>query len=177
MKKFFILFIICSIIQPAYGQFPLVQKSEKETFLVEKVAGGLGIPWGMAFLNSSEIIFTQRDGKIRLLFPATGEVKTIKGAPSVKATGQGGLLDVAVPPGHKKENWIYFTYSKDQKGQGVTTLARAKLDNDVLMNWQDILVTRSATDTNRHYGSRIAFDNNGSLWLTARKSIHLNLFN
>ncbi len=32
------------------------------TFGVDKVAEGLGIPWGMAFLNPSEIFFQKRKG-------------------------------------------------------------------------------------------------------------------
>jgi len=31
------------------------------TFGVDKVAEGLGIPWGMAFLNPSEILFFRKE--------------------------------------------------------------------------------------------------------------------
>ncbi|MDW7771894.1 MAG: PQQ-dependent sugar dehydrogenase [Desulfobulbaceae bacterium] len=62
--------------------------------------------------------------------------------------------------------WLYFTYSKDRDGLGATTLARARLDTDRLTDWQDLLVTQSTTGTSRHFGSRIAFDNNGHLFFT-----------
>jgi glucose/arabinose dehydrogenase len=82
------------------------------------------------------------------------------------AVGQGGLLDVAVSPDYKSGDWIYFTYSKNRKGKGATTLARARRRGKELVDWKDILITRSATDTGRHFGSRIAFDGAGHLFFT-----------
>ena len=162
-----ILFLtLCGIIHPAFCETLLVQQSKGMTFRVEKVADGLGVPWGMAFLSPSEILFTQRDGGVGLLSPETGAVTTIKGAPQVMAAGQGGLLDVAVPPGYKSGGWIYFTYSKNLLGKGATTLARARRKGMRLVDWQDLLITRSATDTSKHFGSRIAFDGAGHLFFT-----------
>ncbi len=162
-----ILFLmLCGIIHPAFCETLLVQQSEGMTFRVEKVADGLGVPWGMAFLSPSEILFTERDGGVGLLNPETKAVTTIKGAPQVMAAGQGGLLDVAVPPGYKSSDWIYFTYSKNLLGKGATTLARARRKGMRLVDWQDLLITRSATDTSKHFGSRIAFDGAGHLFFT-----------
>jgi len=150
----------------AISQPMLVEKSEGMAYQLEKAASGLGVPWGMVFVNSSEILFTERDGKAGLLNVETGKIAYVKGVPPVMASGQGGLLDVAIPENYTDGDWIYFTYSKNQGGKGVTTLARARLDGDRLVEWKDILVTRSATDTGRHFGSRIAFDGKGHLFFT-----------
>ena len=133
------------------------------------VASDLGVVWGMAFLSPSQMIFTQRDGRIGLLtLDAHGNQKNLQplsGAPEVWAKGQGGLLDVAVPPGgYRAGDWIYFTYSKPAADTAVTALARARLEGDALIDWSDLLVTRSRTDTSRHFGSRIAFDDAGHLF-------------
>lgn len=145
----------------------LVRESEGMRFQVEEVARGLGIPWAMAFLNPSEIIFTQRDGQVGILYPATGKTRFLDGdIPRVRHGGQGGLLDVAVPDGYRPGHWIYFTYSKETNGRGVTALARARRDNTRLRDWQDLVVTRSATDRDIHYGSRITFDGNEHLYFT-----------
>lgn len=154
-----------------FAETLLEGKSEGMQFRVEKVAQGLGVPWGMAFLSSSQIIFTERSGKIKLLtlatVPQTAVTITIlKGLPVVKAIGQGGMLDVAVPADFKPGNWIYFTYSKSHQGSAVTTLARAKRDGQRLLQWSELLVTHSATNTSRHFGSRITFDDKGHLFFT-----------
>ena len=62
-------------------------------------------------------------------------------------------------------NWIFFTYAKPIGKDAVTALAKAKLTQKGLEQWQDLL-TQSRTDTNRHFGSRIAFDDNGDVYIS-----------
>lgn len=133
-------------------------------FRTEPVAEGFGVPWGMAFLDSDRIIFTEREGDVSLFNLSTQKVTKLGGTPIVYAIGQGGMLDVALPPDHAETGWIYFTYSKPVDGESATTLARAKLDGDRLVDWQDLLVTQSTTDTGYHFGSRIVFDGKGHVF-------------
>lgn len=139
-------------------------ESEKATFILEQVVEGLGVPWGMAFLSDQQLLITERGGKIKLLDTRSKRLSPLQGAPAVFAKGQAGMLDVAVPPDFKPGDWIYFTFARDRNNQGVTVLARAKLRNNSLVEWQDLLETNSATDTGRHYGSRIAFDAEGHVY-------------
>ncbi|MFA7027505.1 MAG: PQQ-dependent sugar dehydrogenase [Sulfurovum sp.] len=135
-------------------------------YKLEKLASGHGVIWGMVFIDERNLLFTQREGKAGILSVDTKKVRILKGLPKVRAKGQGGLLDVALSPHFKDDGWIYFTYVKEVGSQGATTLARAKLDRDRLTQWQDLLVTNSATSDNIHFGSRIAFDESGHLFFT-----------
>ncbi|OMH39213.1 dehydrogenase [Motiliproteus sp. MSK22-1] len=135
-------------------------------FVVEEIANNLGVPWGMAFLSAEKILITERNGSIKLLNPETGLLTPIQGNPKVLANGQGGLMDVAIPPDYRPGGWIYFTYTKNIQGQGVTTLARSHLSGDRLNNWQDIVISSSASSAGRHFGSRITFDGQGHLFFT-----------
>ncbi|MEH6471419.1 MAG: PQQ-dependent sugar dehydrogenase [Halopseudomonas sp.] len=133
-------------------------------YVVEQVTDGLGVPWGMTFIGPSQLLVTERQGRLGLIDTLNGSRTDVTGVPPVLASGQGGLLDVAVPPDYQPGGWIYFTYSKNVDGQGATTLARAMLDGAILKHWSELLVTHSITDTGRHYGSRIAFDDAGYLY-------------
>jgi glucose/arabinose dehydrogenase len=93
---------------------------------MEQVAQGLGVPWGMAFLNDHELIFTEREGNIKILNLDSLEITSLEGAAEVDAEGQGGMLDVARSPVYATAGWIYFTYSKPTISGAVTTLARAR---------------------------------------------------
>ena len=139
-------------------------ESEKESFQLEQVIDGLGIPWGLAFISSNEILITERDGSIMLLNTQSKKLTLIYAAPAVMASGQGGLLDVAVPPDFKTGDWIYFTFVRNKSGDGITVLSRAKLKQNKLVQWQDLLETKSATGTGRHFGSRIEFDEKGYVY-------------
>jgi aldose sugar dehydrogenase len=133
-------------------------------FQVKQLVSGLGVPWGMSFVSDSKILFTERSGKVGILNLKGNSVRYLSGVPQVLAEGQGGLLDVKTEPGYRPGGWIYFTYSKSIQRRGVTVLGRVHLKGDKLTDWQEILVTQSASNTTRHYGSRIAFDDKGFLY-------------
>ena len=83
-------------------------------------------------------------------------------------------MDVVKAPARSNNKWTYFTYVKpiDDKGNGETTLARANISSEGVLDWQDLIVTHSlfggvmfdvfgvAWGSDRHFGSRIAFDDN-----------------
>ena len=165
MKRTTLLLCLMALLPlQIYAASPQVIKSEKVAFTLEKITGGLSIPWGMAFISNTRLLITEREGSIKLLDTQSNTFTPVQGAPAVLAKGQGGLLDVAVPPDFTAGDWIYFTFVRDKDGEGVTVLARAKLDANKLVQWQDLLETQSATGTGFHFGSRIAFDETGHVY-------------
>jgi len=165
MKRITLLFCLLTLLPLAsYADSPRIIQSEKTAFALEEVIDGLGIPWGLAFISDSQLLITEREGSVKLLDLQSKTLSPVQGAPEVMAENQGGLLDVAVPPDFTSGDWIYFTYVRDKDDQGVTVLARAKLMSNELVQWQDLLETRSASDSGRHFGSRIVFDENGYVY-------------
>jgi len=143
--------------------------SDNASFQVEKLASGLNVPWGLAFLSKDYLLITQKHGSVSLLNLTNQQLIRIANVPKVLANGQGGMLDVAISPNYKQDKWIYFTYVKNLEGKGATTLARAQIENNGDANfsftaWQELLVTRSNTNTDYHFGSRIAFDTTGHVY-------------
>ncbi len=161
-----LMILLVMLTGPAFVHADDKRNITETDFTYEKLADGLGIPWGMTFLSATELMLTERAGNIKLLDTATGSVTSLKGAPAVLAEGQGGMLDVAVPADYKAGEWIYFTFVREQDGDGVTVLARARLAAGSLRHWQDLLVTKSASGTDYHFGSRIAFDDKGHVFFT-----------
>jgi len=157
-----VLLILCSLqVQAASAR---IISQSNPNFKLELLAQDLGVPWGMAFLNDRELIFTERQGNIRILDLESLEITTLRGAVEVDAEGQGGMLDVATGPDYTTRDWLYFTYSKSTVSGAVTTLARARRMGNQLSDWQELLVTDSATSGYRHFGSRIAFDQQGHVF-------------
>jgi glucose/arabinose dehydrogenase len=154
------------LVEQSYGSRLFDGQSEGMDYQVEEVVSGLEIPWGMVFLSQSELLFTEREGKVTLLHLDSGKQTLLQGSPKVLNKGQGGMLDVAIPKGYAPGDWIYFTYSKEKDGKGATTLARARISGERLIDWKDLFVTKSATNAFHHYGSRIAFDTDGHLFFT-----------
>ena len=156
--------ISCFLLAVAQAKVIYTGSSEGQKYQIEEVATGLGVPWGMAFVGDQRLFITQRTGSAVLFSLEDGSRKAVRELPEVADSGQGGLLDVATGPDYATSGWLYFTYSKPGRDGARTTLARAKLVEDRLEQWEDLLVTKSATDTNRHFGSRITFDTQGHVF-------------
>lgn len=134
---------------------------------IEELASGLGVPWGMAVLPDNTLLVTEREGRLVRIDQATHTVTQIIGLPKdIKVGGQGGLFDIKLAPDYELSGWLYFSYSKNVDGEGATTLSRAKLKANALVDWQDLLVTQSRTGKSVHFGGRIAFDGQGHVFLS-----------
>lgn len=137
------------------------------TFKVETVVDSLSIPWGMAFLPDNSILISEKKGD--LIHFVNGEKKLIKGLPEIQSKGQGGLLDLALDPNYTDNGWIYFSYASNMeaKDNGAnTTIARAKLENDALIDLQVLYKATPNTKKGQHFGSRITFDKNNFLYFS-----------
>ena len=135
-------------------------------FKAELFVDQLQIPWGFTFLPDKSILITEKEGK--LIHFSNGKKSNIGNIPEVYQRGQGGLLDIALHPNYEKNGWIYLTYSSpegDEKG-GHTALIRAKLKNNELTSIEQLYKASPNTTKGQHFGSRIAFDNDGYLYFS-----------
>lgn len=161
-----ISFVVACLLTFAVEAKPIVFYSEGMKLRVDVITTDLGIPWGLDFITDKYLLVTDRNGSIRRINVDTGVSTLLKNGPEVLAEGQGGLLDVAISPNFKNDDWIYFTFVKSIDGLGATVLARAKLNDDTFKHWQELLVTDSVTTTTRHFGSRITFDEEGHVFFS-----------
>jgi glucose/arabinose dehydrogenase len=133
----------------------------------ETVARGLDHPWALAFLPDGRILVTERPGRLRIVDKNGKLSEPIAGVPRVFARGQGGLLDVAVDPNFTANRRIYFSFAEPgDDGKAGTAVARAQLAADRLEDVQVIFRQQPKVDGGNHFGSRIVFAKNGTLFVT-----------
>lgn len=136
---------------------------------IETVADGLEHPWGITPLPDGGWLVTERPGRMRTVSADGAVSDPISGIPEVHAQRQGGLLDVALSPDFASDRLVYITYSKPLgDGLSVTAAARGTLSEDgtVLAEVEDVFVQEPPSPTPMHYGSRLAFDGEGHLYVT-----------
>lgn len=137
-------------------------KSGGPVITVTTLLSNQGIIWGFDFLPNGNLLFTQKTGTMRLFDTTTQSNTLISGLPSnISATGQGGLLDVAISPDYTSSKSVFVTYSITG---GFLVLARFTLNGTVASNWQVLKTTESASTWQGHFGSRIAFGPDGKLY-------------
>ena len=144
-----------------------VVKSERATFRVTQVTGNLQYPWGLAFLPDGRMLVTERPGRLRLI-GADGKLdpRAIEGIPKVAASGQGGLLDVAVHPRFAENGWVYLSFAGSDGDGASTEVVRGRLDGQRLQDVQTLFRMLPRSSGGRHFGSRLVFDAKGLLYIT-----------
>ncbi|MBR1152228.1 PQQ-dependent sugar dehydrogenase [Bradyrhizobium sp. JYMT SZCCT0428] len=135
---------------------------------VRTFARGLVNPWSLAFLPEGRMLVTERPGRIRIV-SAEGQLSpALKGVPDVWASGQGGMLDVAIDKSYAQSKTIYFCFAERTSGGGRTAIARAKLNDGGgrLEDTKIIFRQEGPLSSGNHYGCRIAQADDGNLFVT-----------
>jgi len=148
---------------------PIVKS--QQAVKVETFAKGLVHPWGLAFLPDGRLIVTERPGRVRIVAASGALSPPLQGVPRVYASGQGGLLDIALSPDFATTGLIYLAYAEPREGaKNGTSVARAKLveegDGARLEEVEIIFRQQPSYASSAHFGSRIVFMPDGSLYVT-----------
>ena len=137
----------------------------KEIYDIELIHPTKNIPWSLEFIDEKTIIYTEKQGKMYIV--SDGNVSEVAGLPSIYERGQGGLMDIDIHPNFKENKLIFLSYaSGDREKGGNTSIARAKLFNNELINLKVIYKGEGNTTRGQHFGSRIEIDNDGFLYFT-----------
>ncbi|MBI2202550.1 MAG: PQQ-dependent sugar dehydrogenase [Candidatus Rokubacteria bacterium] len=157
------------VVPMAHGDAPRSPKPKPTSgpFRVETVARGLVNPWGLAFLPDGRMLVTERPGRLRVVARDGTLSAPVAGVPRVLAEGQGGLLDVALDPRFADNRFVYLSYSEPgPRGSAGTAVARGRLGDNQLEDVRVIYQQEPKVDSGRHYGSRLVFARDGTLFVT-----------
>ncbi len=168
-KTFFSTFSLLSLMLSscsAQEHGPKIETPTEKNYSHEIVADSIAIPWGLSFISSDDFLVTEKSGTLYRI--TKGEKSVVEGLPPVYVRGQGGLLDVAIAPDFATSKTIYFTTSSplgEEKG-GHTALYAAEIEGTVLSKTRLLYKGDYNTKKGQHWGSRIAFDNDGHLFFS-----------
>lgn len=135
----------------------------------ETIARGLEHPWGLVFLPDGSMLVTERPGRLRIVAPGGAVSEPLTGVPRVQASGQGGLLDVAIDPSFAANRLIYLSYSEPgNDGTAGTSVARGRLSaNAVALEGVSVIYRQiPKVRGGNHFGSRLVFGRDGTLFIT-----------
>ena len=141
------------------------------------VARGLEHPWAVALLPDGGFLVTERPGRLRRV-SADGRLSPpLRGLPQVWAHGQGGLLDVVLAPDFARSRRIFFSYAEPGPGGSAgTAAASATLGEDALGDVRVIYRQQPKLVGPNHFGSRIAFDGHGHVFVSQGERFSYKLY-
>ena len=151
---------------------PREYRSGKHAFRLVPVGGPFDRAWGMAFLPDGRMLVTELDGNLRILKIGGKPSDPLPGLPRIEASGQGGLMDIALDPDFATSGRIYLSHILDTAGGRTTAVSTARLDGGRLRGFETVFIGRAASRTGRHFGSRLRFAPDGKLFVTIGDRAH-----
>jgi len=140
-----------------YSLFSIIlfsSNSFSQNYKLEKIID-LKLPWGSTFVNDNELLVTEQNGKIKLIYLNNKKTITIDHNLNYLVDGQGGLLDIIF-----KNNNIWISYSEDRgSSKTSTSIAIAKFNKNKLY-FKNIFQANPPIKSGYHFGSRLAIRDN-----------------
>jgi glucose/arabinose dehydrogenase len=156
------------------GQTRVEGVKTKTAYKVDKLAEKLDLPWAIIPLPDGRLLITERRGSMQILDANGTLVKKITGFPEVDASGQGGMLDVALDPNFSKNKMIYWSFSEKNGVGNLMAIAKGELSEAESKVKNPVVIFRATPPlkSSMHYGSRLVFDKDGNLFAsTGERSI------
>ena len=156
--------------KPAFvGQTRIKSVITTTPYKVEKLAEKLGRPWAIIPLPDGRLMITEKSGFITIHSADGLLLKKVTGLPLVDDRSQGGLLDVALDPAFAQNRTIYWSFSEKVDSGNLTAVAKGQLSADETTIQIPVVIfeAKPALKSENHYGSRIVFDKDGYLFVTA----------
>ena len=119
---------------------------------LEKYDVELSYPWGMTWVDSTNLLITQKKSKEIVLVDTKNNTSTIiKHQIPVEGHGQGGLLDII-----SEGNSVWVTCSIKKGSLLTTAIFKSRLENNLLVDTQLIFEALPYIGNGKHFGSRLA---------------------
>lgn len=155
--------------KPAFeGQTRIAGAKTTTPYEVTIITDQLSAPWAVTPLPDGRLVITEKAGKLRIVATDGGLSDPITGFPEVDDRNQGGLLDVAHAPDFATSRILYFTFAEKTPQGSLTALGKGILSADEkrIENFEVIYRAIPYYDNSMHFGGRIAFDDNGNIFIS-----------
>jgi glucose/arabinose dehydrogenase len=134
------------------------------TFKVEKVIGGLQVPWSIVWAPDGRMIFTERVGRVRVFENGSLKPQPLFVVPDVEPTGESGLMSVVLHPQFATNHLLYLSYAYAGGGGIRVRVARYREAAEGLVDRKVIIEDIPAAQY--HAGCRLRFGPDGKLYVT-----------
>ena len=154
---------------PSTGSASPAQTAVLAAEVAGVVAGGLEVPWGLAFLPDGSALVSERDSaRIKLVSP-DGDVTTVGRVRGVQPGAEGGLLGIALSPSYDSDSLLfaYFTAGDENR------IVRLTYDGQRLAGQRTIF--DGIPSAGIHNGGRIAFGPDGFLYVGTGEAGNIDL--
>jgi aldose sugar dehydrogenase len=133
-------------------------------FKIEKVVGGLEVPWSIVWAPDGRMIVTERPGRVRVVENGTLKPQPLFVVPDVEKSGESGLMSVALHPQFSTNRFIYLSYAYTTGREVRVRVVRFREATEGFVDRK--LIIENIPAAQFHAGCRIRFGPDGKLYVT-----------
>ncbi len=133
-------------------------------FIIDTLATNLTVPWAFTFLDSTTFLFTERNGKVRVMHNDQLVVKPVLLVKETDTTKKMGVLGLCKHPDFVSNHLIYVAYNYSKDKTAFLRIARYTFDKDILID--PFIIKDSIYGNQNHTGCRLRFGPDKKLYIT-----------
>ncbi|NRF38167.1 PQQ-dependent sugar dehydrogenase [Pedobacter foliorum] len=144
------------------GSFPVALP--EEGYQIDTVAENLRVPWQIVFLPDKSILFTEREGRVRIIRNNKLVTKPIFNLNDVVLRNKSGALGLCLHPSFSKNKQIYLASNYLSDNRMKLRIVRYELIKDTLLN--PLVILKDIPANQNHTGCRLVFGPDKKLYIT-----------
>ncbi len=141
-----------------------IKANDTADYNIEIVADNLYVPWSIAFTDPGRMLFTERNGSLRIIKNGILVKEPLKVFEEVSSKGEEGLMGLALDPEYNNNKLIYLSYAYIKNDELTVKVVRFN-DNETELSDEKIIIDGLPAER-YHAGCRLKFGPDGKLYIT-----------
>ncbi|MES2827048.1 MAG: PQQ-dependent sugar dehydrogenase [Bacteroidota bacterium] len=166
MRKFkFLTIVLCTIIITAAfvdQSHPIVLQDDG--YKIDTVADNLRVPWQIVFLPDRSLLFTEREGRVRIIRNNKLISKPVLNLNDIILRNKSGALGLCLHPDFISNNQVYLASNYLLDNRMKLRIVRYQLSGDTLVN--PFVILKDIPANQNHTGCRLVFGPDRKLYIT-----------
>ncbi len=138
--------------------------SSTSPYKIEVFAQGLYVPWSIIFTDSSRMLVTERDGKIRVINDGILSGAPLHSFKEVSSEAEEGLMGLTIDPDYTLNHFLYLSLAYEREGDLFVKVIR--FNDNIESISQDKILIDNIPSARFHAGCRLRFGPDGKLYVT-----------
>jgi glucose/arabinose dehydrogenase len=139
-------------------------QSGTSSYKIEVFAQGLYVPWSIVFTDSSRMLVTERNGKLRVINNGVLRETPLFSFDEVSSEAEEGLMGLSFDPDYAANHFLYISYAYEKDGDLFVKVVRFK--DNIESITQDKIIIDNIPSARFHAGCRLRFGPDGKLYIT-----------
>ncbi|WP_276088293.1 PQQ-dependent sugar dehydrogenase [Pedobacter sp. JY14-1] len=164
-RKYLVASILfCGLTGTAFMDRYVHDEVEQEGFQIDTIAENLRVPWQIVFLPDRSILFTEREGRVRIIRNDRLIAKPLLNLNDIVLRNKSGALGLCPHPEFSKNRQVYLASNYLLAGSMKLRIVRYELIKDTLS--KPLVIIKDIPANQNHTGCRLVFGPDKKIYIT-----------